>query len=123
MVSMAKEMNASSWEADVEKAKGPVVVDFWQPECIWCERLAPVYDEVAGDYDKAGLLSMNIRAEEGNNDLARGFGIMGTPTMKVFCGGRIVGEIVGFRDQDGLRRELDHIIADSGDCLAQTSEL
>ncbi len=115
---MVKEVNASSWETDVEKAESPVVVDFWTPGCIWCERLAPVYDEVGGDYDQAELLSLNIRAEEGNTDLAGEYGIMGTPTMKVFCGGRVVGEIVGFRDQDGLRHELDHIIADSGDCLS-----
>lgn len=120
---MAKEVNASTWEADVEKADGPVVVDFWQPGCVWCERLAPVFDEVSGDYNQAELLSLNIRAEEGNTDLAGGLGIMGTPTMKVFCGGRVVGEIVGFRDKEGLQHELDHIIGDSEDCVAQSSEL
>ncbi len=113
---MVKEVNVSSWEADVEKAEGPVVVDFWNPGCISCERLAPVYDELAGDYDKVEFLSLNIGAEKGNTELAGEYGIMGIPAMKVFCGGRVVGEIVGFRDKDRLRIELDRIIADSGDC-------
>ncbi len=120
---MAKEVNASSWEADVGSAESLVIVDFWKPGCIWCERLAPVYEEVAGAYDQVEFLSMNVRAEEGNAELAAEYGIMGTPTMKVFCGGRVVGEIVGFRDKNGLRTEVDRIIADSGDCLSKSSEL
>ncbi len=120
---MAREVNASTWEREVEQSEQPVAVDFWQPGCGWCEKLGPVYSAVAKEYTGATLLSLNIRAEEGNIGLADKYGIIGTPTIKVFCSGRAIGEIVGFRDQEGLKAELDHLIHHGDDCVAQSTKI
>ncbi len=120
---MTKPVGGQTWTDEVINSDQPVVVDFWQDGCVWCQRLSPVYDELAGEYDRAVLASIDIRDGNDNLDLARKYGIMSTPTTKVFCGGRTVGEVVGFRDKDALKEELDNIIAASSECVTNSSQV
>ena len=46
---------------------------------------------------------------------------MGVPTLKFFCSGRSIGEIVGYLPEDKLKAEFDKIIANYKTCLAQST--
>lgn len=118
---MAKEVNAETWEKDVMKSDNPVVVDFWHEQCTWCQRLNPVYDELSKEYKRATLAKLNVRTSNSNMNIAMKYGIMSTPTMKVFCDGRVVGELIGFMEKDVLKQELDKILEKSKNCLKQSS--
>lgn len=118
---MVKEINAIDWEQEVGKSSKPVVVDFWHEQCVWCKRLEPVYEQLSNEYDKMTFARLNIRSSHENTHIGMKYGIMGTPTMKVFCDGREVGEIIGYMDKDNLRHELDHILEESQRCLSQTN--
>lgn len=120
---MAKEVNFDTWDKDVTKSSKPIVVDFWHEQCIWCKRLNPIYEELSNEYKDAVLAKLNIRANRGNLDLAIKYGISGTPTIKVFCKGREVGEIVGFMQKDQLRSQIDNVIKKSDSCFNKSSPL
>lgn len=120
---MVKELSSGTWEQEVSHAEKPVVVDFWHEQCVWCLRLSPVYEELSSEYDEAVLAKIDIRSSPENMGVAQKYGIMGTPTMKVFCEGQEVGEIVGYMEKDVLKQEIDKIISGAENCKNQSSPL
>lgn len=118
------DVSAETWEKDVVKADRPVIVDFWHDHCGWCIRLNPVYDEVATEY--VGVLKfvkLNVLESPDNRQIAVKYGVLGTPTMKFFCQGRPVGEIVGFRSASQLREEIDKTLQHHEECLEKSTSL
>ena len=120
---MVKELNAEEWDSYLKNADKPVVVDFWHQQCIWCRRLAPIYEQLEKEYPSAIFAKLDILANEENNGVGQRYGIMGTPTIKVFCNGREGGEIVGFMEKQQLKAELDGILSRSDTCLKQSTPI
>jgi thioredoxin 1 len=124
MTKTPRELTADDWEEAVLDQEKPVVVEFWHEQCPWCLKLAPIYEELAAEYaGRAELMKLNVLADHENQHLALGYGVAGTPTMKVFCGGREVGELVGYMEKPELKEELDRIVDQSDRCLRQSSPL
>jgi len=116
------DVNADEWESEVLNSKVPVIVDFWHKNCIWCLRLNPVLEEAADEYKgKVKFVKLDLLAERQNLILGQSLGVMSTPTLKLFCKGREVGEIVGFRPKDRLIREIDNILENREDCLKKST--
>jgi thioredoxin 1 len=123
MIKTPRELNADEWEEAVLAAEKPVLVEFWHQDCPWCLKLAPIYEQLAGEYDRAELMKLDVLAAHDNQHLALDYGVAGTPTMKLFCGGREIGEIVGYMEKEELRKELDRLVERSDRCLRQSSPL
>ncbi len=117
------ELQAEAWDKEVKDAEGPVVVDFWHNMCGWCLKLNPIFEQLPEQLQDAKYAKMNILDSTENRNLAMEHGVMGTPTIKVFCEGRDIGEIVGFRTLDKLVNELKAIFASREDCIAQSTPL
>ena len=51
----------ANFEAEVLKATGPVVVDFWAEWCGPCRMIAPALDEISGAMgDKVKIVKLNV---------------------------------------------------------------
>jgi putative thioredoxin len=71
----------------------PVLVDFWAEWCGPCRMLSPVLEKLAGQSIGEWALA-KVNTEE-LPDVAREYGIRSIPNVKMFYGGKVVGEFVG----------------------------
>ena len=118
------DIDADDWDTEVNRSSTPVLVDFWHDACIWCKHLDPVYSQLAGEFsDKLKFAKLNVLSNERNSQLAAKFGIMGTPTVILFCNGRPIETLVGYRPKETLKRELQLLIETQQDCFKQQTPL
>src|SRR5204863_1323385 len=84
----------ATFETDVLQNDTPVLVDFWAPWCGPCRMVAPIVEELAGEYE-GRVKFVKLNTDE-NPQVASKYGIRSIPTLLVFKGGEIAGQIVGF---------------------------
>jgi len=85
-----------------------MVVDFWAPWCGPCMTMAPVIEELAGEY--AGRVVFGKLNTDENPATTERFGIMGIPTLLLFQGGTEVERIVGAVPKQEIRNALDRFL-------------
>jgi thioredoxin 1 len=118
------EANAANWERKVLGAEKLVLVEFWHPQCPYCSILAPIYVALAEEYDgKLEFARVNALESPANQELAVRYGIMGTPTLKFFCQGRPVQELVGVLSKEKLRQNIEFAIEKHRECAANSTPL
>jgi thioredoxin 1 len=108
---MAKptETTDATFKDEVLDNELPALVDFWAPWCGPCRMVAPIVEELAGEYE--GKVSFYKLNTDDNPQVATTYGIRSIPTLLVFKGGERVGEIVGFRPKGDLKKRLDEVLA------------
>ena len=95
----------ASFESDVVNASTPVLVDFWAEWCGRCKMIAPILDEVAGEYaGKVTVAKLNI---DQNSGTPPKFGIRGIPTLLLFKNGAVAATKVGALSKTQLKEFLD----------------
>jgi len=118
------ELNSANWEKEVLQSQILTVVDFWHEKCPWCIKLNPVYDQLAEEYrGKIKFVKVNVLANRENRDLAILHGVMGTPTLIFFCGGRPVRQVVGFNTRERLEKITDEMLENHQQCAKQSTPL
>ena len=86
----------------------PVLVDFWATWCAPCRVVSPIVEDLASQYKgKMKFAKLNI---DENQDTPQQYGIRSIPTLLVFKGGKVVGQIVGAvpkaRIEDAIAKAL-----------------
>ncbi len=94
-----------AFEADVLQADLPVLVDYWAEWCGPCKMIAPILDEISGEYaDKLKVCKMDIDA---NQQTPPKYGIRGIPTLMLFKNGELAATKVGALSKSQLAEFLD----------------
>ena len=102
------ELKDDSFDSKVLKSDKPVLVDFWAVWCQPCKAIAPIVEELAGEY--AGKVDFFKVDTDNNKQFAGKYGVRGIPTLMVFKNGSVVDQLVGMapknRIQDMLKKAL-----------------
>ena len=98
------ELNERTFATEVLQAAQPVLVDFYATWCGPCRMLAPVLEQLAGEF--AGQVKFAKVDVDRAPGLAAQYQITGVPTLLLFHNGRVVDEVVGLAPLGALRARL-----------------
>lgn len=102
-------LTEANFSQEVLKSPAPVVVDFWAEWCGPCKMIAPVLDELAGEYDgKVKIGKVNI---DEHQQLAINYGINSIPTLLFFKNGQVADQVVGMRSKRDLKASFDRVLS------------
>ena len=79
------------------------LVDFYADWCGPCKMLAPLLEEIAGEYSYLDIYKINVDEE---NELAKEFGIMNIPTLLFMRKGTVLKKVVGMSSKKELMKLL-----------------
>jgi thioredoxin 1 len=105
----ALEVTDSTFEQEVLQANQPVLVDFWAVWCGPCRAVAPIVEELAGDYEgKLKVMKLDV---DDNPRTAMAYGVQSIPTLLVFKDGKPAERIVGAVPKKVIVDKLQSVMA------------
>lgn len=93
--------------AEIKSGK-PVIIDFWAEWCGPCKRLAPIVDELAGEYEGKVLIGKyNV---DDYSDISTEYGIRNIPTILFFKDGELKERSVGSIKKEELVAKIEALL-------------
>tara|TARA_B100000809_G_scaffold216200_1_gene221789 strand:+ start:1482 stop:1808 length:327 start_codon:yes stop_codon:yes gene_type:complete len=108
MSELVQEFTDQNFDNDAVDSDMPVLVDFWATWCGPCKAIAPVIDEIAGEYD--GKVKVGKVDVDSNQNTAMKYGVRSIPTLLIMKDGKVVNQIVGAVPKSNITDMLDQLI-------------
>jgi len=107
---LIKETTTQTFVKDVieESRRQPVLVDFWAPWCGPCRAIAPILDDLAGEYSgRLKIVKINV---DDNPATPAQYGVRGIPNLLIIKGGQVKEQIIGAVPRGTLVKAVDNAI-------------
>ena len=98
-------VNDLNFDSEVLKSNIPVLVDFSATWCQPCRAIAPLVNQLAGEYE--GRVKVTAIDIDESPATAQKFQIRGVPTLLMIKDGKVVGQQVGAAPKAKLAALLD----------------
>jgi thioredoxin 1 len=98
------EITDANFESEVLKAELPILIDFWATWCGPCRQIAPTVDALADEYK--GRIKVGKMDIDHHQIVPQQYGVRSIPTLLIFKGGKVVGQVVGAVPRAKLEAEL-----------------
>jgi thioredoxin 1 len=105
---MAIEITDANFEELVVNSDKPVMIDFWAVWCGPCRMIAPIVEEMSGEYEgKAVIGKVDV---DSNPNVAMKYGIRNIPTVLFVKNGEVADKQVGAAPKQVFTTKLDALI-------------
>jgi thioredoxin 1 len=98
----------ANFEDEALKANVPVVVDFWATWCGPCRMIAPIVEELAGEFD--GKVKVGKLDVDENQQTAIKYGVRSIPTVLFFKDGKVVDTIIGASPKSAFADKITKLV-------------
>ena len=108
MANTITQVSDDNFETEVLKSPLPVLLDLWAPWCGPCRAIAPIVDELAGEYaGKLKVVKLNV---DDNPRTPTRYGVRGIPNLILFKNGEVHQQIVGAVPKAHLIKAISTVV-------------
>lgn len=102
------ELTDSNFSNTLQSAGVPMMVDFWAPWCGPCRLIAPIVDELAGEF--TGRIQVGKVNIDENPGVASQFNIRAIPTVLFFKNGEVVDVVRAAVPKAHLLKKIEELL-------------
>lgn len=116
-----REVTDRDFEREVERNPRLTVVMFYSDTCPHCRTILPFIEGFARDFrDRVHFVALDVAANPWTTER---YGVRGTPTLKFFCRGRPVQELVGAVQPAAIRGLIEEFVVRGEECIRTSTEI
>jgi len=97
-----------NFASEVINSTEPVLIDFWATWCGPCKMIAPIVEELAGEFN--GKIKIGKLDVDNNQQTSIEYGVRSIPTLLIFKDGKVRDTIIGAVPKSNIVQKLNAVL-------------